>query len=263
MAVLMLASASGSPGVTTAALGLALTWPRPVLLVEADPTGGSAVLAGYFRGLSAHTTGLIDLAWAHREGLLEDALTELTMPIPDSSASLLPGVRAHTQARSLAALWEPLAAAVQRLDRTGRDVIIDAGRLGLTGSPEPLIYAADLMLLVMRSDLVALAAARSWAETLRGKFDELGTPAKVRALLVGEGRPYSGRDVAKVLGLPVAAALTWDEASAAVFSRGASLPRRFLGRALPRSLRAARADIESAIAADAAQLAAPGVTGRS
>jgi hypothetical protein len=110
---------------------------------------------------------------------------------------------------------------------------------------------------------VALAAARSWAETLRGKFDELGTPAKVRALLVAEGRPYSGGDVAKVLGLPVAAALAWDEASAAVFSRGASLPRRFLGRALPRSLTAARAAIESAIAADAAQLAAPDVTGRS
>ena len=51
-------------------------------------------------------------------------------------------------------------------------MIIDAGRLGLVGSPEPLIYAADLMLLVMRSDLVALAAARSWAETLRAGFDE-------------------------------------------------------------------------------------------
>ena len=156
---------------------------------DADPTGGSAVLAGYFRGISAHTTGLIDLAWAHREGLLEDALTELPMPIPDSSASLLPGVRAHTQARSLAGLWEPLAAALKRLDRTGRDVIIDAGRLGLTGSPEPVIYGADLMLLVMRSDLVALAAARSWAETLRAGFDELGTPAKVRALLVGAAGP--------------------------------------------------------------------------
>ena len=50
MAVVALASASGSPGVTTTALGLALLWPRPVLLVEADPTGGSGLLAGYFRG---------------------------------------------------------------------------------------------------------------------------------------------------------------------------------------------------------------------
>ena len=81
---------------TTSALGLALTWHRPVLLVEADPTGGSAVLAGYFRGISAHTTGLIDLAWAQREELLEDAPLK-PMPIPDSSASLLPGVRAHSR----------------------------------------------------------------------------------------------------------------------------------------------------------------------
>ena len=129
MAVIALGSAAGSPGVTTSALGLALTWPRPVLLIEADPTGGSAMLAGFFRGTTAHTAGLIDLAWAQREGLLTDALAELPMPIPDSSASLLPGIRSHTQAGSLAALWEPLAAALKGLHGTGRDVIIDAGRL--------------------------------------------------------------------------------------------------------------------------------------
>ena len=72
MAVIVLGSAAGSPGVTTSALGLALTWPRPVLLIEADPTGGSAMLAGFFRGTTAHTAGLIDLAWAQREGLLID-----------------------------------------------------------------------------------------------------------------------------------------------------------------------------------------------
>jgi Mrp family chromosome partitioning ATPase len=46
MSVIVLTSASGSPGVSTTAVGLALSWPGPVLLVEADPTGGSAVLAG-------------------------------------------------------------------------------------------------------------------------------------------------------------------------------------------------------------------------
>jgi hypothetical protein len=262
MAMIVLASAAGSPGVTTSALGLALTWPRPVLLIEADPTGGSAILAGFFRGTTPQTTGLLDLAWAHREGLLTDALAELPMPIPDSSASLLPGIRSHTQTGSLTALWEPLATALKGLARTGHDVIIDAGRLGLTGSPEPLIYAADLMLLVMRSDLVALAAARSWAETLRAGFNERGTPTSVQALLVGVGRPYSGRDVAKVLGLPVAGALAWQEAEAAVFSHGAAPPRRFDSRALPRSLGAARAAIESAIVADPAKLAAPDRIGR-
>ena len=38
MAIITLCSASGSPGVTTTALGLALSWTRPVILVEADAT---------------------------------------------------------------------------------------------------------------------------------------------------------------------------------------------------------------------------------
>ena len=164
MALIVLASAAGSPGVTTTAVGLALTSARPALLVEADPTGGSAVLAGFFRGTSEHTGGLLDLAWAHREGRLAEQLPASTMPFPDSTATLLPGVRSHAQARNAAAMWEPLAAALRGLRATGQDVIVDAGRLGLAGSPEPLMYAADLALLVVRSDLVAVSAARSWAE---------------------------------------------------------------------------------------------------
>ena len=62
MAVIALTSASGSPGVTTTALGLTLLWPRAVLLVEADPTGGSGVLAGFFRGAREYDSGLIELA---------------------------------------------------------------------------------------------------------------------------------------------------------------------------------------------------------
>ena len=64
--VVALASASGSPGVTTTALGMALLWPRPVLLVEADPTGGSGLLAGYFRGHARVRLGA-DRAGADRE----------------------------------------------------------------------------------------------------------------------------------------------------------------------------------------------------
>ena len=139
-----------------------------MLLVEADPTGGSAVLAGYLRAESAPTNSLIDLALAQRHGQLSEAIAESTvrMPGPPGSAvSLLPGTRAHGQARSLLPLWQTLAAELKALEATGQDVIVDAGRLGLAGSPEPLIYAADLALLVTRTDLVSLSAARSWAET--------------------------------------------------------------------------------------------------
>lgn len=252
MALVVLASASGSPGVTTSALGLALTWPRPVLLVEADPTGGSAVLAGYFRGTAAHAGGLIELAWAARHGSLAAALPALTVVVPDSSVSVLPGVRAHGQSRSLTGLWEPLTATLKDLAEKGQDVVVDAGRLGLAGSPEPLLYGADLLLLTVRSDLVALSAARSWADTLRSDFDSAGGLGRFGMLLVGEGRPYRGREVSKVLQLPVTASMAWDPAGAAVFGHGATPPRRFETSALPRSLRAARSAIESNIDASRA-----------
>ena len=240
MALIVLTSASGSPGVTTTALALALTWRRPALLVEADPTGGSAILAGYFRGRAAPTDSLIDLAFAHRDGTLVESIPSVTMAIPDTGATLIPGTRAHGQARSLTSLWEPLAQAFKSLDALGQDVIVDAGRLGLQGSPDPLLYGADLALLVTRTDLVALAGARSWAETLRGGFEQQGTPTALGLLTIGDGRPYTAREVTKVLQVPVLASVAWDEASAAVFARGADAPRKLERSALLRSLRSAQ-----------------------
>ena len=256
MALIVLTSASGSPGVTTTALALALTWRRPALLVEADPTGGSAVLAGYFRGRAAPTDSLIDLAFAHRGGTLVESIPSVTMSIPDSTATLIPGTRAHGQARSLTALWEPLAEAFTSLDTLGQDVIVDAGRLGLDGSPEPLLYAADLALLVTRTDLVGLAGARSWAETLRGGFEQQGTPTAFGLLTVGEGRPYHARELAKVLPVPVLASLAWDEPTAAVFSHGDDAPRKLDRSALLRSLRTAQDAITARVAAHREPLAA-------
>ncbi|WP_205859478.1 hypothetical protein [Phycicoccus flavus] len=239
MSLIVLCSASGSPGVTTAALGLALTWPRPVLLVEADPTGGSAVLAGYFRGQVTPPGTMLDLAFAHRTGTLTDAIPRLAMRIPDTDVTFLPGLLSHGQARSVEALWEPLAAALTSMNSLGQDVLVDAGRLGLTGSPEPLLNAADLCLLVSRTDLVSLAGARSWAQTLRTGFEERGAGGALALLPVGPGRPYTPREVAKVLRVPVLASLAWDEPGAAVFSRGAPRPRRWERSPLPTSLRAA------------------------
>ena len=210
---------------------------------------------------------MIDLAQAVRGGDLLEALARVSMPLPGSSAALVPGTRSHEQARSLIGLWEPLAAALRSLEATGQDVIVDAGRLGLFGSPEPVLEAADLALLVTRSDLVSLVGARSWARSLRERFERAGAAANLGVLLVGEGEPYRAREVTKVLGLPVVAALAWDPASAAVLSRGAEPPKpgrlgRLAGRgswedsALLRSLRAARSSITGTIRANGDRLLA-------
>ena len=258
MALIVLASASGSPGVTTAAVALSLSWPRPVLLVEADPTGGSAILAGYLRGALPPSEALIDLAFAHRDGALVDAIPGVSTPIPGTGVALIPGTRAHGQARSLGALWEPLTAALRGLDAYGQDVIVDAGRLGLTGSPEPLIHGADAALLVTRTDLVALSGARSWAQSLRSGFVDQGALSSLGLLLVGDGAPYGAREVTKVLGLPVVASLAWDEPSARVFGRGAPSPRKFQTRPLVRSVRAATTAIQGRLAATRPAATVPG-----
>lgn len=240
MAVIVLASASGAPGVTATALGLALAWPRPVVLVEADPTGGSAVLAGYLRGEVPHDRGLVNLALAHRNGGdLADALPGVLLRLPGTGVDLLPGVRSHAQATALAPVWEPLSTVLAALERTGTDVLVDAGRLGLTGAPWPLVRAADVALLVTRTSLPALSGARSWAKTLTDDAATAGTTAGVGLLLVGEGHPYTAREIQSVLGLSVVASVAWDPVSAETFHLGAVPGRRFDSAPLARSLRAA------------------------
>lgn len=242
MAIIALASASGSPGVTTTALGLALAWPRPVLLVEADPTGGSGLLAGYFRGTREYDAGLIELALTASN--LSDALSDVARPIEGTTVSFVAGTRSRTQASALRDLWAPLADALLELESSGQDVIVDAGRLGLAGTPEPVLDTADLALLVSRTTLPALSALRSWADAFERPPLDLHQSG---VLLVGEGQPYGAREVASVVSLPVLSSLPDDAAAAAVFSRGAPPPKRFENSPLSRGLHAAVAAIHSTI----------------
>jgi hypothetical protein len=151
MAMIALTSTNGSPGVTTSALGLALAWPRPVVLVDADPTGSRAIPAGYLRGGELPTTRtVVDLAVSLRAGTLVDDLPKSVFTLPESRVQVLAGPLNHLQSQVLGPLWEPLAAALKALEGNGQDVIVDAGRLGLDGAPTPLLTGADLALLVTR-----------------------------------------------------------------------------------------------------------------
>lgn len=249
MAVIALASASGSPGVTTTALGLALLWPRPVLLVEADPTGGSGLLAGYFRGTREYEAGLIELALTANS--IHDGLAEIAQRIEGTTVSFVAGTRSHTQAPALRELWQPLAEDLADLESTGQDVIVDAGRLGLHGSPEPLLTNADLTLLVTRTTLPALSAVRSWADSIqRGTFDW----QQAGVAVVGDGQPYKASEVGRVLGLPVVATLPDEPDAAAVFSRGAQPSKRFETGPLVRGLQAGIASIHSTVSTRRSEL---------
>lgn len=242
MSVLCLTSASGSPGVTTTALALAFSWPRPVVLVEADPTGGSGILAGFLRGTAEYDAGLIEVALSPL-GVAE-ALRDVVRPL-SPTVSFVAGTRTHTQATALREVWDPLAIALADLDANGQDVIVDAGRLGLVGSPTPLLGSADLTLLMSRTTLPALAAARSWASA--ATTPESGW-RHAGVLLIGEGQPYKAAEVTKVLGVPVVADLPDEPEAAAVYHRGATPPRHFEGGTFARGLAAAVQSIHALIA---------------
>ena len=232
MAVVCLTSASGSPGVTPTAVALARSWPRPGVLGAAGPTGGSGVLAGFLRGTTPYETGLLDLALSPL-GIAE-ALRSAVRPL-SPTASLVAGTRTHAQATALRDLWEPLSAALSDLETTGQDVIVDAGRLGLLGSPQPLLDGADVSLLVTRATLPAISAARSWAQTVRQPGSGWRHPG---LLLIGEGQPYRDSEVAKVLGMPVVGDLPDEPTAAAVYHRGATPPKHFETGAYVRAIQA-------------------------
>lgn len=257
MAILALTSAKGAPGVSTAALAMTLLWSRAALLAECDPAGGSSVLAGYLRGTVDHSRGLLPLALAQRHEALEQALWPQTVPLTgDPHATsvaagagdrwLLPGLSDAAQAPSTAALWGPLGSVLASLERAGTDVVVDAGRLGTAHAPTALLRQADLVLLVMGTNLPAVAAAKARLNLLRedlsvtgaaGRLD--GPLSSLRLLLVGEGRPYSAKEISAACGVPVVASLAWDPASAEVLAAGATPGRRFDSSPLVRSTRAA------------------------
>lgn len=251
MTVLALTSARGAPGVSTTALAMTLLWPRAALLAECDPAGGSSVLAGYLRGTVEHARGLLALALAQHRNELEQTLWSQTVGLPgagrhaDSPADrwVLPALSDASQAPSTAALWGPLGLLLAGLERAGTDVLVDAGRLGAAYAPTPLLQQADLVLLVMGTDLSSVAAARARLAVLRESLAvteaEDRASARLGLLLVGEGRPYTAREISAALVLPVVASLAWDPASAQVLAAGAAPGRRFETSPLVRSTRAA------------------------
>ena len=123
---------------------------------------------------------------------------------------------------------------------------MDAGRLGTAHAPTAILRQADLVLLVMSTNLPAVAAAKARLNLLREDLSVTGTAGRLDGhlsnlglLLVGEGRPYSAKEISTACGVPVVASLAWDPASAEVLAAGATPGRRFDSSPLVRSTRAA------------------------
>lgn len=245
MTLIVLASASGAPGVSVTALGLALAWSRDVTLVDADANPSQSLLAGYLRGRAAHGPGLLGVAQAHRElGDLAGAVVEHRIPLPvppareplaEVARHFLPGF-AHLQAvDSFAGVWGPFARALRG---ASFDSIVDAGRLGRHGLPEALVEAAHQVAVVTRTSLPALAALRLYLPPL---VEQAGV-GSVGLVLIGPGRPYEAGEIADQFGVPVLAEIDWQPTAATDLAEGHRLSTKWSAQPLARSYaRAAKA----------------------
>lgn len=227
MSVLVLASPGGAPGVTTAAVALALMWPRPVILAECDPAGGS-VIPGLWRGEpgSSVTGGLPSVLAADRD--IAAALeTETLLLGGDAEAMLLPAPPGPDAGRRLAGSWPTIATAFASAER---DVIADVGRFDGTSGLNPLLGVASQVLMVCRPTRRQAAAAAP-----RLKMLACTRPAD-GIVLISQGR-NEHEEFGRQLGVAVAGALPWAPASARVLSDGAWHGRWFIRSRLMRAAR--------------------------
>ncbi|MDR3069251.1 MAG: hypothetical protein LBU50_07095 [Cellulomonas sp.] len=227
MSVVALVSASGSPGVTVAALSMVRACPGPAVLVEADLTG-SSVLPGFLGGhVAAGDRGLVPgLVVAHSHGALGERFVEQTLPLfesPTGQRRLLPGLRAPGDAAAAVELWPALGDFLRSFGAA--DAVVDAGRVGAPFDPrDELLARADRVLLVTRSNLPAVWAARGVVASRPSVV-----PGTWGVLVVGPGRPYGADEVASAVGLPLFGTLAWDPRAAEVLAFGGKEGRSATG----------------------------------
>jgi hypothetical protein len=186
-----------SCGVTTLALSLAATWPpeRRVLLVEADPAGGTLAAGS---GWPAEPS-LVSLAAAARRGGEAALVWEHCHELPGGTA-VLAGPSSTDHARSALGM---AAGLLDRLGELDADVLGDCGRLELGSAALGVWERADRVVLAVRPRLADLHALAGWLEGRPSEGHRLGL------VTVGDG-PYPDGEIADALGLHVLARLPWD-----------------------------------------------------
>jgi hypothetical protein len=181
MGLVAIASAKGSPGVTTTALALGALWPRPVVVAECDASGADVPLRmeSASGGVLDLDRGLLSLAAAGRKGLRSDLVLAHTQRVI-GGLDVLVGPRVPEQAAGMTNFWPLLGAALDALP--GRDVLADCGRIGATSPQTSVLRAARLLVLVCTVEPSSVVHLRERLTTLAGVLDPsspVGTPIAI------------------------------------------------------------------------------------
>lgn len=256
----VLTSGKAAPGVTTATWALALAWPRPLLVVDADPAGGD-MAAGLLAGRVSAERGLLSWSAAARRGVTATAAAGLlpahAVEVPERPGVwFVPGFTNATQGSSFTEqTWERLALTLAGSGSAlGRDALVDLGRIVGTRAPWPVLRAADRVLVAARPSVRSVHASRDVLTRLRYELGDLST---VSALVTGDG-PYRPGEVAAALEIPLGGCLPGERRAAAALSDGAAIQARALrgspllraATALARTLTIAAGGVASDATAD-------------
>lgn len=238
MALILFTSFSGSPGVTSTAVGLTMAWPRPVLLLEADLSRPSGVLPGFLRGQWPHDSGLAPLTVLHQRGELSPHAIQTQTKKLGNEKYLVPGFRSVVAgAGASAAFWSDLSTQLNALSGAAGDVIVDAGRWGINDTRAALMRGADITIPIARAGLPDIAALHARRNELTAILEPAGRDDAASLLLVQAAHePFSEPEIRKHLNLPVLGRLPHDARTAAAYSDGAELTKRARRSSLQRDI---------------------------
>ncbi|HMG41407.1 MAG TPA: hypothetical protein VK611_08755 [Acidimicrobiales bacterium] len=209
MALVCVTSVRAAPGASTLAVLAAACWPRPVALIEADPSGG-ALAVRYRLG---RTPGLAGLAAAVRRDAPPDALWAHSQMLPGDLPVVVAPESGEVTSRILRDAAGSLAQWCRQLD--GIDVIVDCGRLGVQDVNWPLVQMSDETLIVTRPRAEELYPV---AHRFRSLHNEVRSAGLV---LVGD-RPHSPSEISQQLGITVHGVIADDPRAAGVLTFGGS-----------------------------------------
>lgn len=214
MGLLAVASAR-SPGLTTAAVALSMSWPGKVILAELDPDGGTIAASR----AANPDPGLKTLAAAGRHYLSPGLVTSNVQQLPGGLAVLMGPASPDRCVAALTAL-NPAGLGETLRAIPGVDVIADCGRIDSNSPALPVVRQANAVVFVVRPTLVDIVGLRGRLETL-----DLppATPAGIAVVNFG---PHDVDDVAAAFTVPVLGTLEWDPRAASALNEG----RRVLGR---------------------------------
>jgi MinD-like ATPase involved in chromosome partitioning or flagellar assembly len=196
MTLIAMTAGKGAPGVTTAAAALAAVWPRQAVLADCDPAGGDVALRlpAADGGPLRRDQGLLALAARLRTDSAGAVGYANHLQHAVGGLPVLTGVAGPGQAAALGPLWAALARSLAAGAGEGVDTFADCGRYQPGDPTEPVLAAADAVLVVTRPTVEGLTHLLTALDALARS-----TSAPLGVIVIDDARQSKVGEVADAL----------------------------------------------------------------